>query len=176
MRVMCFFLFFVFLLSPSVSFSAEIYRWTDEKGTVHFTDDPTRVPERYSEQGEKIRAPEERTTAPQPPPKPDDRSDRVKAYLREIDKKIETKKKIERRISVLDEELISIRERLKVIEELEKVDFQYYQPFRDRRSGNWVNVASPYYDEKRRLEQRRDSIEKELVPLQEELSKINRSL
>ena len=176
MRVMCFFLFFVFLLSPSVSFSAEIYRWTDDKGTVHFTDDPTMVPERYSTQGEKFRVPEEKTTDTQPLPKPDDRSDRVKAYLREIDKKIEAKKKIERRISTLEEELISIRERLKVIEELEREDFQYYQPFRDQRTGNWVRVGTPYYDERVRLERRRESIEKELVPLQEELSKIKRSL
>jgi vacuolar-type H+-ATPase subunit I/STV1 len=176
MRGTCFFLFIVFLLTPMVSFSAEIYRWTDEKGTVHFTDDPTNIPERYSNQGKKVHAPEEKTTATQPSPKPDDRSDRVKAYLREMDKKIEAKKKIEKRISTLEQELVSIQERLKVIEELEREDFQYYQPFRDRRTGNWVRVGTPYYDERVRLERRRDSIEKELVPLQEELSKINRSL
>lgn len=170
------FLFFVFLSAPLVAVSAEIYRWTDEKGTVHFTDDPTKIPERYSGQGETVRVPEEKATAPQLPSKPDDRSDRVKTYLREMDKKIEAKKKIEGRISALEQELVLIRERLKVIDELEREDFQYYQPFRDRRTGNWVNVASPYYDEKRRLERRRDSIEKDLVPLHEELSKIKRSL
>lgn len=175
-RGICFFLFFVFLLIPSVSFSEEIYRWTDDKGTIHFTDDPSSIPERYSDQGQKIYTPEEKSDRLPPPPKPDDRSDRVKAYLKEIDKKIETKKKIEGKISALEEELLSIQERLKVIEELEREDFQYYQPFRDRRTGNWVNVASPYYDEKRRLERRRDSITKELLPLQEELSKIKRSL
>ncbi len=68
MRKICFFLFFVFFLTPPVSFTAEIYRWTDEKGTVHFTDDPTKIPERYSDQGEKIDVPEEKATAPQPPP------------------------------------------------------------------------------------------------------------
>jgi predicted nucleic acid-binding Zn-ribbon protein len=176
MRGICFLLFFIFFLTPSVSFSGEIYRWTDEKGTVHFTDDPSSIPERYSKQGEKIHAPEEKAKDLQPPPKPDDRSDRVKAYLKEIDKKIETKKKIEGRISMLEKELASIEERLKTIEDLEKVDFQYYQPFRDPKTGKWVKVASPYYDEKRRLQRRRDSIKKELPPLQEELSKINRSL
>ena len=175
-RGICFFLFFVFLPIPSVSFSAEIYRWTDEKGTVHFTDDPSSIPERYSKQGQKVSVPEEKANDLPPPPKPDDRSDRVKAYLKEIDKKIEAKKKIEGRISALEEESLAIQERLKVIEELEREDFQYYQPFRDRRTGNWVNVASPYYDEKQRLERRRDSINKELLPLQEELSKIKRSL
>jgi predicted nucleic acid-binding Zn-ribbon protein len=176
MRGICFLLLLIFFLTPSVSFSAEIYRWTDEKGTVHFTDDPSNIPERYSKQGEKIDAPEEKATGLQPPPKPDDRSDRVKAYLKEIDKKIETKKKIEGRISVLERELTSIQERLKAIEELEEEHFQYYHPFRDPKTGKWVKVASPYYDEKRRLQRRRDSIKKELAPLQEELSKINRSL
>ena len=168
-------LFMLFLFGP-FSYSAEIYRWTDDKGTVHFTDDPSSIPERYSKQGQKTYAPEEKTDNLPPPPKPDDRSDRVKTYLQEIDKKIETKKKIEGRISALEEESLAIQERLKVIEELEREDFQYYQPFRDRRTGNWVNVASPYYDEKRRLESRRDSINKELLPLQEELTKIKRSL
>ena len=109
-------------------------------------------------------------------PQPDDRSDRVNAYLKEIDKKIEAKKKLEVRISQLETESRSIEERLKWIEEYEKQDFQYYQPFRDPKTGKWVKVASPYYDEKRRLEHRRDSINKEVPPLQEELSKINRSL
>jgi len=176
MRGICFLLFFIFFLTPSVSFSGEIYRWTDEKGTVHFTDDPSSIPERYSKQGEKIHAPEEKARDLQPPPKPDDRSDRVKAYLKEINKKIETKKKIEGRISMLEKELTSIEERLRAIEELEREDFLYYQPFRDPKTGNWVKVASPYYDEKRRLERRRDSINGEILPLQEELSKINRSL
>jgi hypothetical protein len=176
MRRIWLFLFFLVLLAPLVSISAEIYRWTDEKGTVHFTDDPTKIPERYSEQREKIQAPEEKITSPQPSSKPDDRSDRVKSYLREMDKKIEAKKKIERRISALEEELVSIRERLKVIEELEREDFQYYQPFRDRRTGNWVRVGTPYYDERVRLDRRREAVEKELIPLHEELSKINRSL
>ena len=169
-------LLIILFLFVSLSHSAEIYRWTDEKGTLHFTDDPSNIPERYSNQGQKIYTPEEKTGNLPPPPKPDDRSDRVKTYLQEIDKKIETKKRIEGRISMLEKELTSIEERLRAIEELEREDFLYYQPFRDPKTGNWVKVASPYYDEKRRLERRRDSINGEILPLQEELSKINRSL
>jgi len=157
-------------------FSGEIYRWTDEKGTIHFTDDPSRIPEAYSRGREKIDLPEEKESDFQRARPPDDRSDRVKEYLKEIDKKIAAKKKVEKRISQLETELSSIEERLKWIEEYEKEDFQYYQPFRDPRTGKWVKVASPYYDEKRRLTYRMESIKKELTPLQEELSKINRSL
>ena len=31
----------------------EVYRWVDEKGTVHFTDDNSRIPEKYGHQIEK---------------------------------------------------------------------------------------------------------------------------
>lgn len=34
-----------FLLSPVTH--AEIYKWVDEKGGVHFTEDPTTIPEKY---------------------------------------------------------------------------------------------------------------------------------
>jgi hypothetical protein len=39
-------LFFLFglLLASSVVSAEEIYRWTDEKGVVHFTDDPSLIP------------------------------------------------------------------------------------------------------------------------------------
>jgi len=32
---------------------AEVYKWVDEKGTVHFTDDNSRIPEKYGQQVEK---------------------------------------------------------------------------------------------------------------------------
>jgi hypothetical protein len=32
---------------------AEVYKWMDEKGTVHFTDDNSRIPEKYGQQVEK---------------------------------------------------------------------------------------------------------------------------
>jgi hypothetical protein len=31
----------------------EVYRWVDEKGTVHFTDDNSRIPEKYGQQVER---------------------------------------------------------------------------------------------------------------------------
>jgi hypothetical protein len=33
----------------SQSSHAEFYKWVDEKGTVHFTDDPNKVPKKYSD-------------------------------------------------------------------------------------------------------------------------------
>jgi hypothetical protein len=37
----------------------EIYKWVDEKGTVHFSEDESSVPEKYREQIEKKSVPEE---------------------------------------------------------------------------------------------------------------------
>ena len=34
----------IFLASPV---NSEVYKWTDSKGTVHFTDDPSLIPEEY---------------------------------------------------------------------------------------------------------------------------------
>lgn len=60
---------FLFILLIGVSsswtaFSQELYRWVDEKGTIHFTDDPTLVPERYRNQLEKKKISEKSPTPP----------------------------------------------------------------------------------------------------------------
>ena len=51
------FLLIGLLLVASVVSAQEIYRWTDEKGVAHFTDDPSLIPEKYRDQTkmEKIR-------------------------------------------------------------------------------------------------------------------------
>jgi len=38
------------LILAGLAFSQEVYRWVDEKGMVHFTDDLTLVPEKYRDQ------------------------------------------------------------------------------------------------------------------------------
>ncbi len=49
---------FIFFISQ-VSF-AQVYKWVDEKGVTHFTDDVTQVPEKYRSKSEKIGMPVER--------------------------------------------------------------------------------------------------------------------
>jgi len=46
---------------PAVFFShaKEVYKWVDEKGTVHFSEDESSIPEKYRDQTEKKSAPEE---------------------------------------------------------------------------------------------------------------------
>ncbi|HJX15146.1 MAG TPA: DUF4124 domain-containing protein [Candidatus Deferrimicrobiaceae bacterium] len=39
--------FLLFLLSPPAPSRADIYRWEDSQGTVHFTDDITNIPPQY---------------------------------------------------------------------------------------------------------------------------------
>jgi hypothetical protein len=49
------------ILLPAVypSDAKEVYKWVDEKGTVHFSEDESSVPEKYREQIEKKSVPEE---------------------------------------------------------------------------------------------------------------------
>ncbi|MBS3917800.1 MAG: DUF4124 domain-containing protein [Deltaproteobacteria bacterium] len=54
----------VLVSSSWMAFGQEIYRWVDEKGTVHFADDFTLVPEKYRDQIQR-RTPSEK---PSPPP------------------------------------------------------------------------------------------------------------
>jgi len=37
---------------------AEVYKWIDEKGTLHFTDDESTIPDKYRQQAEKVILPE----------------------------------------------------------------------------------------------------------------------
>jgi predicted nucleic acid-binding Zn-ribbon protein len=52
------FLIFLFLFSAQLSY-AEVYKWVDEKGGVHFTDDLLQIPEKYRPKVEKLGPSEE---------------------------------------------------------------------------------------------------------------------
>ena len=53
-------LFFLFVDCPSRA--KDVYKWVDEKGTVHFSEDESSVPEKYRDQLEKKSLPEESQT------------------------------------------------------------------------------------------------------------------
>ena len=56
----------IVMLAVLVPYSyGEMYRWVDEKGTVHFTDDLSNIPEKYREDAE-TRKPSKETPIPQP--------------------------------------------------------------------------------------------------------------
>jgi hypothetical protein len=50
---------FLFTGKTEISF-AQVYKWVDEKGAAHFTDDITQVPERYRSKAQNIGSPEEK--------------------------------------------------------------------------------------------------------------------
>lgn len=60
--------FFVVIILVSPSYG-EMYKWVDEKGTVHFTDDVSTIPEKYRQDVEERKAPKE-TTVPEMKEKP----------------------------------------------------------------------------------------------------------
>jgi len=49
----------IFLSAVCPSYSTEVYKWVDEKGIIHFSEDESRVPEAYRGQAEKKSIPEE---------------------------------------------------------------------------------------------------------------------
>ena len=65
--LLCIALLAIFIL-PSY---AEMYKWVDDKGTVHFTDDLSAIPEKYREDAETRKPPQGTSTTPlQPQEKP----------------------------------------------------------------------------------------------------------
>lgn len=56
------------ILSSPLVFGQEIYQWVDEKGTVHFTDDLGKIPEKYQDQMKEKKTPPEPAPAPSPSP------------------------------------------------------------------------------------------------------------
>src|SRR3989304_1849187 len=64
----------------------EMYRWVDEKGTVHFVDDLSRIPEKYRPDAEPRTHPKETPASgikerPNPPPLPSvPKTEGVKGY------------------------------------------------------------------------------------------------
>ena len=64
-----FLLIFILLASMVPSSYGETYKWVDEKGTVHFTDDLSSIPEKYRQDAETRKPPKEIST-PQPKGKP----------------------------------------------------------------------------------------------------------
>jgi hypothetical protein len=54
------FISLVLLIGAEFAFG-QVYKWIDEKGGVHFTDDPVQVPEKYRPKTERLGLPAERT-------------------------------------------------------------------------------------------------------------------
>ncbi len=69
MKRVLFTILFVFMFSSGSSL-AEVYKWIDDKGAVHFTDDVTQVPQKYRPSAERMGVAEEKQeevkTGPQP--------------------------------------------------------------------------------------------------------------
>jgi hypothetical protein len=67
MKRMLLLILMVLVSSSWMANGQEIYRWVDEKGTVHFADDFTLVPEKYRDQIQKRKPSEKLTPGPARP-------------------------------------------------------------------------------------------------------------
>jgi hypothetical protein len=63
MRKFCLVILISLVVGPPLAFAQTTYRWVDEKGGVHFTDDPTGIPEKDQVEERKEGSPSE----PSPP-------------------------------------------------------------------------------------------------------------
>ena len=75
MRILRFLLLFIMMAVLVPSSHGEMYKWVDEKGTVHFTDDLSSIPEKYRQDAETRKPPKEGSVPqtpgkPKPPPSP----------------------------------------------------------------------------------------------------------
>src|SRR3972149_11963463 len=68
MRRMILFISIGLIFSSFLAFGQEVYKWVDEKGTAHFTDDLGLVPEKYRDQILTEKRPKEPTSPPSPSP------------------------------------------------------------------------------------------------------------
>ena len=70
MRKWIFFIMIGLISLSLTTFAQEIYRWVDEKGTIHFADDMSLVPEKYRDKAQKKALPK-----PDPSPPRETRED-----------------------------------------------------------------------------------------------------
>ena len=158
-------LWFFFL--PFFSFAKEVYRWTDEKGDVHLTDDFSKIPAQYQNQVEKTEMNEEVSKpgekrsekTSKPPVKSKAKSDRTKEDWEAYDKKIKQKKAIEGKIEKLEEELKENEKQLEMVKEAMS-------------SGH----SAKYQSKKEKLQSKIRDIKKEIADLEKQLDKIKKSL
>jgi hypothetical protein len=167
---------------PPFLFAGEIYRWTDEKGVVYFTDDFSKVPLQYQKQFEKREVKEEVYEADKKqtiPGKPSmtlqGKPDRAKQDLDIYERKIESKKAIEGKIAVLEEEMRAAEERIKQLKETEEYQHSVTRYRYDRGGRAVVPIEEPP-TERERLQLRIRNIKKEIAALEEQRSKIIKGL
>jgi hypothetical protein len=177
------------LISPTAfSFSEEIYHWTDDKGSVHFTDDVSNIPAPYLNQVRKrvmiqgiSNETQEQTdsgsTSAMPaekikqPVKQEGKPDRVMGYLNTRDKKLEEMRTIEKRISNLEEEMKATEE---LIKKVEKEEQDNHPSFRSK--DGVVPVKTPHYREKMKLANEIKAIKEEIATLEGRLFEIKKGL
>jgi TolA-binding protein len=180
------------LISPTAfSFSEEIYHWTDDKGSVHFTDDVSTIPAPYQNQVRKrdmtrgiSNEPLEQTVSrpasampaqkTKQPAKQEGSPGRVMGTLNTRDKKREEQKAIEQRISTLDGEMKATEELIKNIEKEEQDNHPSVQ--RHLSKYGTLPAKTPHYREKMKLADEVKAIQEEIATLKRRLSEINRGL
>lgn len=177
------------LISPTaLSFSEEIYHWTDDKGSVHFTDDISNIPAPYLNQvhkremtrgisNETLEWTDSGLTSEMPaektkqPVKRERSPNRAMGNLNTRDKKLEEMRTIEKRISNLEEEVKATEE---LIKKVEKEEWDNHPSFRSKYGS--VPVKTPHYKEKEKLANEIKANKEEIATLERRLFEIKKGL
>jgi len=102
LAVMCFLMIFV---SP---LQAEIYKWTDEKGTVHFTEDLSSIPENYRGGAETRKTHEDRMTGEE---KTKDKQREDEVQKRQTKERLEYEQSLKQKLKEIEAEANEKRNR-----------------------------------------------------------------
>jgi hypothetical protein len=125
------------LLPLSQLAHAEIYKWVDEKGTVHFTEDPETIPEEYRDRAKSRTTEEDLMT-------PEERAIQRKSYEEEVRERLKREKKeydlreIEKRVKEMEDR--AKKERQERAKEMED------QARKERERGRCEIVGYSQYD------------------------------
>jgi hypothetical protein len=157
------------------AFGQQIYQWEDEKGTVHFTDDVSLVPEKYQDQVKEKKTPKEPASSPpvkltrDKPPKEQQEAPEKKDILGRgedwwRDKAMEWKQKLTKS----QEDYNAAQTALKAKEkELEDAKFKP-KSFQRKLQDEVKVLEEKMNDQKRQVDEARNMLEKALPKQAEE--------
>jgi chromosome segregation ATPase len=168
-RTMLFILVGMIIL-PFVAGGQEVYQWVDEKGTVHYTDDPALIPERYQDQVQKRTIPKELVTSPPTQVSPEPQSDIERKDLLGRDEDWWRDKAMEwkQKLIQAQKNYEAAQEALKAKDkELEK---SIYKPdsFKRRLQAEIKVLEEKVNEQKRQVDEAKDMLEKVLPKQAEE--------
>jgi hypothetical protein len=163
-------IFIALIVYCAVSLGQEVYQWVDEKGTVHYTDDPALIPERYQDQVQKRTIPKELVTSPPAEGSPEPQSDIERKDLLGRDEDWWRDKAMEwkQKLTQAQKNYEAAQEALKAKDK--ELEQSIYKPdsFKRRLQAEIKVLEEKVNEQKRQVDEARDMLERVLPKQAEE--------